>query len=335
MKKAAAAARSLGLGTEEILCSSDPKSLDALIVPWLSLCLADGTSPHTLEPQFPGAVENIINLGRFWNREKLFERADEIRSASIENSIYYRRLTKYLSAAGTLGDDTARLLEPGVDREKTESFAVRFCARETPRKKNCPPGKKLRRYLSAVTPEGKIFLDETVSSLASRVIGIADEYSAVSGILTERIGETAAKNGYDVIFCLCPMKQKVCEHIIIPEASLAVLTIKNEHESSILPDRLIHARRFVDSSFIREHKNRLAFNKKLASQLTDEAVGFLKKAKEKHDELEKIYMQAMDYEALSSFSEKFIKEEIVDQAAQAPGIKEKFSTSRAKRVENF
>jgi hypothetical protein len=35
------------------------------------IAILDGTSPHTMEPNFPGVIENIINLGVYWDETKL------------------------------------------------------------------------------------------------------------------------------------------------------------------------------------------------------------------------------------------------------------------------
>ena len=40
----------MGYDAEYILCSGDPDSLDAVIIPSLKLAWADGTAPHALEP---------------------------------------------------------------------------------------------------------------------------------------------------------------------------------------------------------------------------------------------------------------------------------------------
>lgn len=310
MKKIAKAASSLGFDTEQIYCSSDPDSLDGVIVPELGLCVADGTAPHIIEPVFPGASENIINLGAFWDREKLFKNADEIRSASIENSLYHRRSTRYLSAAGAINDDLQKTVASSVDTEKAESFAVRFCMREAPKKKGAEPGKIRLRFLSAVSPDGVIFLDSSVTSLASRVIGLADEYGAVSGILCERIAQTASKNGYDVIACPCPMRPTEFEHIIIPELSLALITVKSSHSISLQVDRLIHARRFIKDDVFQSRKNRLSFGSKAVKELTDESVALLRKAKATHDRLESYYIEAMDFVSLDEYIREFIDREV-------------------------
>ena len=71
-----------------MLCSSDPDSLDGVIFPQIRACIADGTSPHVIEPRFPGAVEELVNLGDYWDAEQLRVHAEGIRAAALKNSAY-------------------------------------------------------------------------------------------------------------------------------------------------------------------------------------------------------------------------------------------------------
>lgn len=307
MKKAGAKFEKEGFDVEYVYCSSDPQSLDGIIIPEKGISIADGTSPHILEPKFPGAAENIINTGAFWNREKLFSRQDEIRTLTLENSMCHRRSAKYLAAAGSINEENIRLGNKYIDTDKTDNFALRFAARELPKKKGSKPGKRLKRFISAITPEGLVFLDDSVRALATRIIGIDDEYTLASSLLVDRIGETAVKNGYDVIFCHCPFKPKMqCEHIIIPEMKLAVLTVKTAHKTQIECDRLIHSKRFLHEG-ICDCAASLRFNRRLIKELTAEAVEALIKAKKIHDKLEAVYIDAMDFEELELYCEKLIK----------------------------
>ncbi len=303
MKTVCAEAEKKGYATEKVYCSSDPDSLDGLIIPELGVSLADGTSPHTLEPKFPGVCENIINLGDCWDKEKLRNKADEIRTLTLENSLHHRRSSKYLSAAGHIYEENLRLIARYTDKDKTDNFAMRFAKREVPKKKGAEPGRKMKRFISGITPKGRLFLDENVKALASRVIAIDDEYSAVSGDIAERIGEIAVRNGYDVIFCYCPMKPRYqCEHIIIPEKHLALMSVKSDHKINAEFDRIIHSKRFLYEG-IKEHTSYLRFNRRLIRELTDEAVSALKDAKAVHDNLEKLYVDAMDFDKLAEYSE--------------------------------
>ena len=48
-------------------CSGDPDSLDGVAVPHAGLLILDGTAPHIVDPEIPGARDSIINLGECLN----------------------------------------------------------------------------------------------------------------------------------------------------------------------------------------------------------------------------------------------------------------------------
>ena len=75
MKRINSALIDAGIETELIYCSSDPASLDGVYAPALNCWIADGTSPHTLEPKYPGAAQETVDLGRFWKKDILRSRA--------------------------------------------------------------------------------------------------------------------------------------------------------------------------------------------------------------------------------------------------------------------
>ena len=44
-------------------CSSDPDSLDAVVLHSSKVVIVDGTARHVFDPKYPGIGETIINLG--------------------------------------------------------------------------------------------------------------------------------------------------------------------------------------------------------------------------------------------------------------------------------
>ena len=46
-----------------LVCSGDPDSLDGVILTDKKIAIIDGTAPHMVDPQYPGLVDEIINLG--------------------------------------------------------------------------------------------------------------------------------------------------------------------------------------------------------------------------------------------------------------------------------
>ena len=65
MQKIGTAMEKAGTSVEYICCSGDPDSLDGVVLPELHCAVADGTSPHVLEPRCPAAVDRIVDLGQF------------------------------------------------------------------------------------------------------------------------------------------------------------------------------------------------------------------------------------------------------------------------------
>ena len=67
MKKIGKAAEESGLDVEYVLCSSDPDSLDGVLIPQWHVGYADGTAPHVLDVSFPAAAGAYLDLGPFYD----------------------------------------------------------------------------------------------------------------------------------------------------------------------------------------------------------------------------------------------------------------------------
>lgn len=306
MRSVEKAAEKKGFSAERFYCSSDPSSLDALLIPEKGICLCDGTAPHVMEPRFPGAVENIINLGDFWDRKKLRRNADEIRRLFFENSVYHRRSAAYLAAAGHINMQNRAIAADYIKREKIDSFANRFIYRELMPKKKGEPGERTKRFLSAISPQGNIFLADTVRSLCPYVVGIDDSEGVAATLIAERIGEGAIRNGYNAIYCYCPMNPAECEHILIPEKGVAFVRL-NGASGETECNRIIHTGRFMAEGFC-ENRAVIKLNARVRDELVKESVSCLRKAKEVHDRLESIYTEAMDFDRLNEFTQQFTDE---------------------------
>ena len=116
MRKIADKILSLGYDVEFIHCSSDDDSLDGIYVRRLKIALLDGTSPHIVDPKNPGAVDKIINLGEFWDEEKMCAERQGIIDTNREIGETFARAYKYLAAAKAFGDDMTVINEKLCDR---------------------------------------------------------------------------------------------------------------------------------------------------------------------------------------------------------------------------
>ena len=299
LRRIADEALSRGFDTEYVHCGSDPQSLDAVLVPAKGLAVCDGTAPHVVEPKFPGACEELVNLGAFWNGETLRENGKEIRRLTIENSLLHRRATRFLAAAGALSDELEAFCAPFLLEDKLNGYALRFCSRELPKKRGAAPGARRRRFLFGFTPEGFIFYEETVRAYASRVIVLEDAGTGAAGRLLEYLETRSRAAGYDVLAGLDPLHPKTAlSALVIPEASLAVIAADERTSLQTPPDRTLHMRRFFAPEFLREHKNYLAFQQEILQALLQQNRLLLRQAKNTHDLLERHYIAAMDFDAL-------------------------------------
>ena len=92
----------IGILAEAILCSSDPDSLDGVILADgdKRVAVIDGTAPHATDPKYPGAVDEIVNLGEGFDRVYLSARRDEIIALDRAKAEAYRSAYSALRRAG-------------------------------------------------------------------------------------------------------------------------------------------------------------------------------------------------------------------------------------------
>ncbi len=74
-------------------CSSDPDSLDGIIINHCNIKVAilDGTAPHQRDAEIPGAVDELVNLGDAWNESILKSHRDKILELNYNKSKCYAK----------------------------------------------------------------------------------------------------------------------------------------------------------------------------------------------------------------------------------------------------
>ena len=92
--------------TEAIFCSSDPDSLDGVIVEGVGgrVAVLDGTAPHERDAVIPGAIDELVNLGDAWDAGVLETQREEILALTKKKSACYADAYRYLAAFGKTGE---------------------------------------------------------------------------------------------------------------------------------------------------------------------------------------------------------------------------------------
>lgn len=293
MKRIAETAGNCGLETECINCASDPHSLDAVIIREKNVCVVDGTAPHVIEPVLPGVSEQLIDLGEYWDSRILYKSREKITQLNGEYKQCHARAVRFLKGAAVLEADNAKLTEKYTDFEKLKSCADRIAKHETERQRD-KTGRVIRKFISAITPEGVFLHADTLNGTCDKIIGV-EGIGGTPGSLLKEISGRITGRGHDVISCpsfMQPDGDPMC--VIVPSKRLAFIR-GDETAENVKFTRLIHTSRFTDNEALAQFRSRIRFNKRLYDELTGQAADSLCLAKQIHDRLEEIYMGAMNF----------------------------------------
>ena len=115
---------------DEIYCSSDPSSLDGIII-YLGdkkIAVLDGTAPHERDAVIPGVIDEIINLGEGWERKFLSAQRESVLNLAAEKAKAYATAYSYLKIAGTANDFIVEEYRKHFDEIEAKNEAERILA---------------------------------------------------------------------------------------------------------------------------------------------------------------------------------------------------------------
>lgn len=297
-------------GEEVILCpcSSDPNSLDGVIVPDKKMVILDGTHPHVVEPQWVGLCEETVNLGQFLDGEQLRKNSEKIFDITDENKRLHKKASAYLKALGYILSEELNFVESCTDKKRCQFFAQRLCKKLLPNKKT--QGKEWIRFLQGITPLGLVSYTDSINEHYAAKVIVSDCLGCVSNEIMKTVRECAMAAGYEIITVKNAfLPNKLIDHILIPELSLAFVT-ENSTQKLGSDERRIHSRRFMNMAQLHSKRQRMTFCRHMAKELIMAACTTLKEAKLTHDKLESYYIDAMDFESVTAYAEIFVQKNL-------------------------
>lgn len=297
-------------------CSGDPASLDGVMSYDGGIIVVDGTSPHELDPACPGAREEIINLGQFWDSIMLSQYREDIVRYRQEKSTYYKRAYHYLSAAGAVYDDSKRLLEEELERGKLQFFTDKLAEEILyDLDRSIHWGSDRGLFATALTPGG---LQGNVGQLfaGERVYAIRTMFGMSASSVLQSIRKRAWACGLDTESYYDGFDCSELEHLYIPALGTAVVTSNQYHEVQGTDEYYEYPMEgFLQEYYSYRAKDDLKYNQIRFDELMDKAVRALFKARQVHSEMEEIYVASMDFHALNQFLDGLVKE--LEQQVQA------------------
>ncbi|MBQ9097696.1 MAG: ATPase [Clostridia bacterium] len=306
MKSAANWGEDNGYQVDFLHCSSDPNSLDGIIIDG-DIAMVDGTSPHTLDPKNPGCVEKIINMGDFWDEARLRENKEKIIEINKQIKECFASAYNYLAAAGCIYKN----IHSPEDGRIAKTIFDEVAGRESV----CGKGKMRKLFASAIGPAGTVSFADTL--LLKKCYVLKTDFAKGTSMVMKKIAQIFLDNGYDTELFYDPLApDELIEHICVPEMGASVLTsigcsnVVNENAYVIDVDEIMNI-----STCGKDYIH----NKLMTETLIKEAAGIIAKAKQKHDELESCYIPCMDFESANKCAKRII-EDIRNNKTGAAGI---------------
>ena len=291
IRAVAAEAENRGLSVEYFYCSSDTRSLDGVLIGDGKIAVLDGTSPHTVDARVPGIRDEIVNLGQFWNSKMLRESSGEIRYYLDTISSTYKSVYDAMSIAASAEKLIERLILKHTDLVKMEHAAERL-ARAYP--SDGAPSRE--RFLSAFGVHGYVFLD-SYEKRAEEIYTFRDRY-CISHVFLDMLKEKLTERhiGFDI--SQSPVYSQ-SDALILNSARVAFLP------SAATPGKVINTERFIDRgiSAERDEIRQLRAISSSALRMAEKKLSYLG---ELHDELESIYIGAMDFKGISTFTRRLL-----------------------------
>ena len=313
MKKTAQDFLSQGYDIEYYWCSSDNESLDGIVIGKQQICILDGTAPHIVDPRYPGAVDEIINLGNYWQQKLLHKNRPKIIELTSKVSICFQRAYMRLRESKSAFSEWESYYQEARDDEAVNRNIMALTGDFL---SGLVSDKEKIRHMfpGAITPGGLV---SKIDSLIENDYSLfAVQGSPGSGVkeLFGYVGQTVKLTGVKADIYHNPFDPENIDIIILPQSQSVLIDISSYlfDYTSLLPG--IKYRRFLDfdqlvnKSIIDTYKqNIVSARERFASGIAD-AVNFIRQAKAYHDQLESFYFPAMDFEVMETMRRDLSKE---------------------------
>lgn len=295
MKKIAFYFKNENFAVDKIYCSSDPNSLDGVIIysENKKIAVLDGTAPHETDAKIPGAVDEIINLGKAWDRNSLIKRRNEIEVLNQKKRISYEKAYKYLKHAGHFFEEkfsiTSSMFDYTTAIDSIESIS-NF--------KTINHGRNItKRLISSFSKYGykRIELEKLPYCEQIHISGrFTSQYIFMNCLKNELTRRNA-----DIYFFPSPYSDKFTEAIYVKDINVFI-------DTNTVCEKEINSNDFIDKSILSDYYDLLLNFEENTNKFLGLSVEEFKKASDAHFLLEEIYTPSMNFKTLDMITQEII-----------------------------
>ncbi len=297
-----------GYDVEYHCCSSDNGSLDGVAIPALQIAMLDGTAPHVVDPKNPGVVDEILNMGVYWDEGKLTSAKEKVmavnrRVGRLFGIAYYnlkeaKAINEELESYYTESVNFADVNRVTAEIKKEILGMVKADYSKTPFDRHM--------FAYAITPEGPVNYLDTILQDVKNLFLLEGEPGCGKSTVVAEVASTAKQMGIDTDLYHDSLDPTRLRLVVIPNLQVAVLN--NESPINFDPQKVpgcnvkkFNFTNFASKKILSIYGSEIESAKMRYHDAFDLAVSHISQAKKAHDEMEVYYVGAMNFEEINRF----------------------------------
>lgn len=290
-----------GFPVERFYCSSDINSLDGIIID-NRVAVIDGTSPHTTDPKYPGAVDEIVNLSSCWDAEKLKKSKKEIIKLAYEKNTCYRKGYSFLAAAGRIKNEMKNIVLENFKYDKMRRAISRYIKQNG--WKGINPYHSLR-HVTSIGPDGVITF-KTFENMSNRICTVKNSHGC-EGVFFEAFLKQIDELNLKSVISYDPVCLGNVNSIYLPEVKTCIVMSDGSENLYDEKYKVFNMERFIDKETLVNNRSKLRFANKCYKSLIDGACDSFLDAKKCHAIVERIYSSAVNFDMVSNIADELIE----------------------------
>ncbi len=296
-----------GLDLEYFRCSSDPDSLDALAAPDYRVAILDGTDPHVVDPAYPGAVDEIVNLN-YWDQAKLTSYKEKIINLKSRVKHCFAACYNSLRMAKLARDEERDCREQALDQQGFHRLAGGLFRQIFGEESAWGEGTPRERHLfaSALTPRGIMHYVPSLLDEITMLYLIEGEPGSGKEMILRETAEYAYRAGLAVEVYHCAFDPAEIDLVVLPDRKIAILKrfpeLNFDVDRGALPNlkscEKIDCQPCLGKNALKNYAGELQEARELFDRCLQRGLAHLQQARALYIELEGYYHEAMDFQAV-------------------------------------
>ena len=306
MKKVANRLTELGYDLELHYCSSDNNSLDGIAILDAGIVMVDGTAPHIVDPKYPGGLDEIINLGEYWDTDAMEANMEKIIASTNEVSRLFARAYRFLRAARSISENISVMYSQSMDFSQLNRVTLELektLLDHTYLPEASGPGSDRHLFSSAYTPEGYVDFTDSILQDIGRVIYLDGEAGTGKSTIMKKLADRAIEKGMNVEIYHTPLIPTKIGSVIFKDINAAITSSPHFNVNNY---KLVDLNQYLDKGTIAGYKQEIGKDSDLLESLISQGIANISKAKTEHDVLEQYYVPNMDFKAAGEKHEQLL-----------------------------